>query len=39
MPKAAAHQRQRRKNFVLLAVLVALVALFYALTMVKISAL
>ncbi len=39
VPKATAHQRQRRKNFVLLAVLVGLVALFYTLTMVKISGL
>jgi hypothetical protein len=39
VPKSGAHQRQRRKNFVLLAVLVGLVALFYTLTMVKISGL
>jgi len=39
MPEAGAHRRQRQKNLVLLAVLVALVGLFYGLTMVKMSAL
>jgi hypothetical protein len=39
MPEAGAHRRQRQKNLVLLAILVALVGLFYALTMVKMSAL
>jgi hypothetical protein len=39
MPEASAHHRQRRKNLVLFIILIALVALFYTLTMVKLSAL
>lgn len=36
MPIGPAHKRQKRKNYFLLAVLVAIVALFYYLTMLKI---
>ena len=37
MPKGEAHRRQRGKNYVLLAILLALVAGFYYLTIVKIQ--
>ena len=36
MPIGPAHKRQRAKNFFLLAVLFAIVGLFYTLTMLKI---
>jgi hypothetical protein len=37
LPLSDHHQRQKRKNLALLAVLLALVALFYALAIMKMS--
>lgn len=37
MPHGPAHKRQKVKNFFLLAILLAVVALFYFLTIVKIT--
>jgi len=38
MPSGDRHQAQRRKNIALLLVLVALIALFYAITIMKMGA-
>jgi len=37
MPIGPAHKRQRAKNFLLLAILVAMVGMFYYLTVLKIQ--
>lgn len=38
MPHSDIHQRKRAKNYTLLCILVGMMALFYALTMVKMGA-
>lgn len=37
MPKSEMHQKQKKKNYILLAILVGVIAMLYALTVVKLG--